>query len=131
MARDVCSSRAICKGASSPTAWMMLWELLQWPNVDLHNAKHRLNHHTQTHPLCAWQGVGQSTMGLVLDGLLVRDLQVAPRSSHSHFLQPLPVRCAKLTGYATKFRRRLLRLIEYTEAHRRQASAQPGSSAYV
>ena len=65
------------------------------------------------------QGVGQQTMGLVLDGLLVRDLQVAPGSTHSHFLQPLPARSRKLTGYATKFRRRLLRLLDYSEAHRR------------
>ena len=58
-------------------------------------------------------------MGLVLDGLLVRDLQVAPGSTHSHFLQPLPARARQLTGYATKFRRRLLRLLDYSEAHRR------------
>ena len=58
-------------------------------------------------------------MGCVLDGLLVRDLQVAPDSRHAHFLQPLPAKCGMLSRYSTRFRRRLLRLGEIPKAQKR------------
>ena len=69
------------------------------------------------------QGVGEQAVGCVLDGLLVRDLQVAPTSRHAHFLQPLPAKCAQLTAYSTRFRRRLLRLGDIPRGQKRCASA--------
>lgn len=64
------------------------------------------------------QGVGALRAGLVVDGILVRDLQMKPDSRVAHFLRPLPARAAKLATYVTKFRRRLLRLTSYTVAHK-------------
>ena len=72
--------------------------------------------------LSVLQGIGEQTMGAVLDGLLVRDLQVAPVSQHAHFLQPLPSKTAQLAAYSTRFRRRLLRLNEIPSFQKRCAA---------
>ena len=64
------------------------------------------------------QGVGGLRASLVVDGILVRDLQMKPDSPHSHFLRPLPARACLLATYVAKFRRRLLRLTSYSLAHK-------------
>ena len=50
--------------------------------------------------------------------MLVRDLQLKPDSRFAHFLRPLPARTQKLVTYVTKFRRRLLRLTNYSIPHK-------------
>lgn len=65
------------------------------------------------------QGVGQLHAGLTMDGVLVRDLQLRPASKFAYLLRPLPARAEQLNDYATRYRRRILRVVAISKAHKR------------
>ena len=65
------------------------------------------------------QGNRQLHAGLTLDGLLARDLQLRPSSKFAYLLRPLPARAEKLNEYATRFRRRILRVVNLSRARKR------------
>ena len=69
------------------------------------------------------QGTGHLRGGLTIDGLLVRDLQLQPKSRFAYFLRPLPARAGQLTLHATKFRTRMLRVVNTSAAARRCADS--------
>lgn len=50
------------------------------------------------------------TAGVLLDGLLTRDLQVPLGHKYAFLLRPLPARAHRLTAYAARQRRCTLRL---------------------
>ena len=51
----------------------------------------------------------------------MRDLQLQPKSRFAFFLRPLPARAGQLTLHATKFRTRMLRVVNTSAAARRCA----------
>lgn len=71
------------------------------------------------------QGAGGLSAGVVVDGALVRDLQLRPDSRFACVLRPLPQRAAALGAFAAEQRRRMLRLTrsECSKARRRWAAA--------
>lgn len=72
------------------------------------------------------QGTGRLRGGLTINGLLVRDLQLHPASKFAYFLRPLPARAEELTQHATKFRTRMLRVVNTSAARRRCARSRAG-----
>jgi hypothetical protein len=54
-----------------------------------------------------------------MDGVLARDLQLRPASKFAYLLRPLPARAEQLNEYATRYRRRILRVVNITKAHKR------------
>ena len=72
--------------------------------------------------LCLRQGIGQLHAGLTMDGVLARDLQLRPTSKFAYLLRPLPARAEQLNEYATRYRRRILRVVSVTKAHKRYPS---------
>ena len=65
------------------------------------------------------QGNKQLHAGLTLDGVLARDLQLRPSSKFAYLLRPLPARAEQLNDYATRFRRRILRVVALSRARKR------------
>lgn len=67
------------------------------------------------------QGTGHLRGASTIEGLLVRDLQLQPKSRFAFFLRPLPARAEELTLHATKFRTQMLRVVRQSPARRRYA----------
>ena len=65
------------------------------------------------------QGTGACHGKLLVDGLLVRDLQVGPEARFAYLIRPLPARAKQLSERATFFRRRLLRVDPVSLSRRR------------
>ncbi len=65
------------------------------------------------------QGTGACHGKLLVDGLLVRDLQVGPEARFAYLIRPLPARAKQLSERATFFRRRLLRVDPVRHSRRR------------
>ena len=65
------------------------------------------------------QGTGSLHGGVMVDGMLVRDLQLKPDSKYAFFLRPLPARAKALNERAAKFRTQLLRVVQTSKALRR------------
>lgn len=72
------------------------------------------------------QGTGHLRGASVIEGLLVRDLQLQPKSRFAFFLRPLPARAEELTLHATRFRTQMLRVVRLSPARRRYTSWQIG-----
>lgn len=72
-------------------------------------------------PAVSVQGTGEAKVGAKMDGLLTRDLQLRPEAKFAFFLRPLPARAKQLSGQATLFRRRLLKVDTVPKARRRYA----------
>lgn len=68
------------------------------------------------------QGTGHLRGGLSVEGLLVRDLQLPPTSRFAYFMRPLPARAEELTRHATRFRTRMLRVVNVSIARRRYSA---------
>ena len=65
------------------------------------------------------QGTGACHGKLLVDGLLVRDLQLGPEARFAYLIRPLPARAKQLSERATFFRRRLLRVDPVRHSRRR------------
>lgn len=65
------------------------------------------------------QGTGHLKGACTVDGLLVRDLQMQPKSRFAFFLRPLPARADELMLHATRYRTQMLRVVRLTPARRR------------
>ena len=85
-------------------------------------AAYLARHCCRVYACLSTQGTGEAKVGAKMDGLLTRDLQLRPEAKFAFFLRPLPARAKHLSGQATLFRRRLLKVDTVPKARRRYCS---------
>lgn len=77
------------------------------------------------------QGTGEISAGLLVDGLMMRDLTSPPTAKHAFILRPLPTRANRLTQFAAAQRSILLRYVAVRPAVQRCAGADASSCIVV
>ncbi len=77
------------------------------------------------------QGTGEISAGLLVDGLMMRDLSSPPTAKHAFILRPLPTRANRLTQFAAAQRAILLRYVAVRPAVQRCGGADASSCVVV